>query len=113
MRRITYRTTTKPKKYGVTDIDLLYLKILWKEQNGKCPITGMDLIMPKTCDSWENGESPYNASLDRIDNSKGYIKGNVRYVSHMANIARSTFSDNELIKFCQAVSDNMRKKNGV
>lgn len=45
-----------------------------------------------------------NASLDRIDNSKGYLKGNVRFVSMMANLARSTFSDNELIRFCKSVA---------
>lgn len=68
-----------------------------------CPITGRFLILPKGTDGWEK-LNPYNASLDRIDNSKGYIKGNVRYIAYIANLGRSAFSDDQLISFCKVVA---------
>lgn len=51
-------------------------------------------------------QDPSNASLDRIDNSKGYIEGNVRFVALMANLARQSFTDEQMIAFCKAVATN-------
>lgn len=45
----------------------------------KCPIYGMNLSMV-------NGHTMSGASLDRVDNSKGYIPGNVRVISRQANL---------------------------
>jgi hypothetical protein len=44
-----------------------------------CPVLGIAIIPGS---SKVNSNSP---SLDRIDNSKGYIKGNVAVISHRAN----------------------------
>ena len=95
------------KGYGC-DLNVIYLKKLWEEQNGICPITGWNLILPKdTAKAWDIN-NPSNASLDRIDNSKGYMQGNVRYIAFMANIARSSFTDEQLIEFCKAVAENQK-----
>lgn len=51
----------------------------------------------------------YSASLDRIDNSISYMKGNVRFISVMANYARNTFDDEEVVKFAEAVVEYNRK----
>lgn len=56
--------------------------------------------------------SPWNASLDRIDNAKGYIQGNVRFITVMANLARSTFTDEQVLEFCHAVVQNHKKEPG-
>lgn len=92
------------------DITVEYLKKLWEEQKGICPFTKWDLILPKNSNIGFEASLPENASLDRIDNSKGYIEGNVRFISYMANLARQSFSDEQLIEFCKAVSD---EKNNV
>lgn len=89
------------------DLDLQYLKELWDRQNGKCSVTGLELhIKYIHTKKQRTDKSPYQASLDRIDNSKGYIKGNVRFVCLMFNIARNDFSDNAVIEFCKKVVDN-------
>lgn len=92
------------RRYGAPDIDALYLSHLWQKQKGKCLFTQWDLILPDSTSGWSGGRNPRNASLDRIDNQKGYIEDNVRFVCLMANTARGPFSDQELLDFCAAVS---------
>tara|TARA_R110000822_G_C15118878_1_gene473770 strand:+ start:135 stop:671 length:537 start_codon:yes stop_codon:yes gene_type:complete len=92
---------------GDTNLDLHYLKDLWDEQQGICPLTGWNMILPKSSTrGFNSSKSPKNTSLDRVDNSLGYIKGNVRYVSVMANYCRNTFTDQEVKTFCEAVTNN-------
>jgi hypothetical protein len=59
-----------------------------------CPIIGCKLIKG-------NGHRPDAPSLDRIDNSKGYIKGNVRVISREANLKKSSLNESILIKILQ------------
>lgn len=67
-----------------------------------------DIVIPEICPILEvpiivgtKGEYEYSPSIDRIDNSKGYIKGNVQIISKnsMKNSATST----ELITFCKNI----------
>jgi hypothetical protein len=69
-----------------------------------------DIVIPKICpvlevpieigtkDSYE-----YSPSLDRIDNSKGYIKGNVWVISKKANSMKNSATPEELSKFCKNI----------
>ncbi len=95
----------KKKNYGC-DITVEYLKDLWEIQKGICPFTGWNLILPNNTKNMWDKPNPANASLDRIDNSKGYIEGNVRFVAVMANYARNNFTDDQLIEFCKSVTNN-------
>jgi len=72
------------------NLDLPYLAELWISQNGKCSLTGQWLDHVSGTPEYKN---PYRASVDRIDNTKGYVKGNVRLLTHWANNAKSTWSD--------------------
>tara|TARA_Y100000310_G_C20283893_1_gene623895 strand:- start:33 stop:572 length:540 start_codon:yes stop_codon:yes gene_type:complete len=92
---------------GKSNIDLEYLKQLWEEQSGICPFTEWKLTLPAGS-SVRKDKTVYRASLDRIDNSKGYIKGNLRYVSIMANYCRNEFSDEEVKLFCEAVTSTKK-----
>ena len=103
MRRARYR-----KQKGLTDLTTGYLKKLWEAQKGACPFTGWLLNLPEGSDGWskEKPFSIYSASLDRIDNSTGYIQGNVRFISVIANYARNNFPDQAVFDFCNAVTKN-------
>jgi hypothetical protein len=92
------------ERRNYTDLDLPYLQALWTEQGGQCAISGIQMWLPIHGQAWtEQTGDPWKPSLDRIDNSKPYIKGNVRFVCVIANFARHDFSDEQLLKFCRAV----------
>jgi hypothetical protein len=93
------------------DLTLEYLAELWESQNGICPFTGFSLELRTHTECNNIKLNIRTASLDRIDNSKGYVKGNVRFVSVMFNFARNAFSDNEVIEFAKAITQTNEKKN--
>lgn len=102
VNRGNFRSKTK-KRYDC-NLTVEFLKTLWEKQNEICPFTGWRLILPKDSSYPWDENHPANASLDRIDNSKGYIQGNVRFVSVMFNLARQVFSDDQVINFCKSVA---------
>jgi hypothetical protein len=86
-------------------VDIEYLETLWQQQEGICPFTKQKLVFKKYSD--DNTSTPYSASIDRIDNNKGYVKGNIRFVALMFNYARNRFSDDYVIEFCKQVASNV------
>ena len=63
----------------------------------KCPILEVPLMIG-TKDNYE-----YSPSLDRIDNTKGYIRGNIQIISKKANSMKNSASLYELKMFCKNV----------
>ncbi len=104
VNRGNYRGKRK-RKYGC-DLTVEFLKELWDQQKGICSFTGWKFILPQDSSYAWDEKNPANASLDRIDNSKGYMQGNVRFISVMANLARQTFTDEQVRNFCKAVVTN-------
>lgn len=88
------------------NLTLKYLAELWFEQRGRCALTGV-LLDYETGDL--SSKNPFRTSIDRIDNSRGYIKGNVRLVTHWANNAKSTWDDQIFAKFINAASDKIKE----
>lgn len=80
------------------DLDIKYLWDLYISQDKKCAITGD--ILP----------SIIKASLDRIDSSKGYIKGNVQWVTAQANKCKHILSMPELYEFAKKVLNHANQQ---
>jgi hypothetical protein len=100
----------KNRKNLVTSITHDDLASLWRVQSGCCAISGHTMEIPDMKkEAHENvGRkrvhlSPWRASLDRIDSSKGYIPGNVQFVCTITNLAKADFSMDELRTFCSLV----------
>lgn len=89
------RTNKGGNPKGDFDLDLHYMKQLWEQQSGKCAITGVDLKLESSYNK------NYQASLDRIDSSKGYLKGNVRYISVSTNWLKNNLNDEHIKEFIQ------------
>ncbi len=73
------------------EVSIEYLWNLFQEQKQICAITGDYIPNIK------------EASLDRIDSSKGYIEGNVQWVTYQANVSKHTMTMEQLYEFCRKV----------
>lgn len=95
------------KKHQI-DIDVQYLKSVWERQKGKCTYTGIEMILPRNTKEHMNVRSLKKASLDRIDSSKGYLKGNVEFVCSAINLAKNSFTREEMKEFLSEIGGPAR-----
>ena len=86
------------KKRGIEfKLNLVSVRNLLRTR--KCPYTGKELTVPRA------GKQALTTdiTIDRIDNTKGYVKGNVMAISNRANNLKSIFENPEYgMDFAQA-----------
>lgn len=82
------------------DLDIEYIWSLFLRQNRKCALTGWDIGFHKKY----REKHLKTASLDRIDSSLGYIKGNVQWVHRKVNWIKSNVPDEDFINLCNLVA---------
>jgi hypothetical protein len=71
---------------------------LLEEQKGRCAISGIEMTF-----TVGGGRLWTNVSIDRKDNSLGYMAGNVQLTCVGANRARHTMSMPAFVDFCRKV----------
>ena len=70
---------------------------IWPCDN-KCPVMGTEFV---------RGDPRHNSpSLDRIDNSRGYVPGNIQIISDLANKMKQNASPGQLERFCEYYGKN-------
>ncbi len=89
------------KRDQEVNITLSDLKAQWEKQEGRCPYTGLQLVQPSYT---QRNDVKATASLDRIDATKGYVLGNIQFVSMSINYAKSTLSHQEMVDLCRIIS---------
>lgn len=83
----------RAKKYGLDfNIDISDIQI-----PDICPILEVPLKYGT------KGDYEYSPSIDRIDTTKGYIKGNIAIISKKANSMKNSATFEELQKFCKNI----------
>jgi hypothetical protein len=103
----TQRTKIKSKEYIVWYRSKEHAKIRNKEFN----IEVEDVIIPEYCPYFgfkletdvKKFNNPNYYTIDRIDSSKGYIKGNIQVISRLANTMKNSATEDELIKFAESI----------
>lgn len=80
-----------------------YLWELFLSQDRKCYFTGVTIGFPPVNTAGYRTDLN-TASLDRIDNTKGYVEGNVRWVHKDINKLRGALTDTRFIELCRQVS---------
>lgn len=80
------------------------------KKNIFCNITEEDIILPSVCPLLEipfqygsRHDKWLTYSLDRIDNTKGYVKGNVQVITYLANTMKSQATKEQLITFAKNI----------
>ena len=81
------------------NITIEYIWELFLKQNRRCALSGQLLTFPKGYK--ERIEA--TASLDRIDSSKGYIEGNVQWLSKEVNFMKYTLTESRFIELCKLI----------
>lgn len=79
-----------------------YLWSLFIKQNKKCALSGLDISFPPVWGA--KSKTQITASLDRINSSKGYVKGNVQWVHKKINGMKMDMQDEEFIHLCKMVA---------
>jgi len=90
---------------------LTFAKIRARTKGIEFSITDEDIVIPDTCPYLGcklttiqgQGIIDSNVSLDRIDNNKGYIPGNVRVISNLANRMKLYATEEQLLAFAKGV----------
>lgn len=72
--------------------------IAWQIEVGICPVTGIPFNL-----SASSGRHPFTPSIDRIDNTQGYVTGNVRVVVWAYNAMRGDWGDEVLLQIAHAL----------
>lgn len=91
-------------------ISIEFANKLFEEQKGLCALTGIKLIMPKYTSKRGFDRKNSNASLDRIDSTKGYTEDNVQWVHKKINMMKQGYTQQEFIELCCLVYQNTKEK---
>ncbi len=79
---------------------------LWNAQNGTCALSGIKMTY-----ELQNGRTPTNVSIDKIDRTKGYVTGNVQLVCMVCNQIKSDLSEEDMYQFCKKIVEHYESKN--
>jgi hypothetical protein len=81
------------------NITIEYAWELFLKQNRRCAYTNKELKIA-------NKPEENTASIDRIDSSKGYVKGNIQWVHKHVNIMKNIFTDQYFVETCKIIAQN-------
>lgn len=74
------------------------------KQNGMCLLSGLPLKLEEDKEKI-NLNNYKTASLDRIDNSKGYMLGNIQWLHKDINWMKGKFKQDDFISLCKLVAN--------
>lgn len=80
------------------DVTPDYLRRVLANQDGRCYFFKVPLHIDGSA-----ADSLYQVSLDRLDNARGYVRGNVALTCVAANLSRNKFTAEEFAQFCAAL----------
>lgn len=86
------------------NVSMEYLWDIFTEQSGKCALSKIEIVL-NTSLCRKKGMSNITASLDRIDSSKGYIKGNVQWVHKDVNKMKQDLNETYFVEMCKKIAN--------
>lgn len=112
---ICHKCNSERVKSGTIEYKIwLRAKTRAKSKGQEFNIEVKDVVLPEVCpvlgiplkhNSGKSGAYKDSYSLDRIDNSRGYVKGNVQVISQLANSMKAGANPKEMLLFAKWVLD--------
>lgn len=72
-----------------------------------------DIVVPEICPilgvKFNPNSTWYTYSIDRVDNTKGYIKGNIQIITRLANVMKNVASNEELLAFAKNIQNYIKR----
>lgn len=102
----SYFASLKGRNKLKFNITIKYIQKLLEKQQYKCALTGLDIKCTRNRRKKSSTYEEQTASLDRIDSSKGYIKGNVQWVHKDINYMKQEYPQEYFVKICKLVAAN-------
>lgn len=102
-RRLWQVAKQRARKYGIEfniEVSDIFVPMY-------CPVFGFKLVTG-TGHSGRQGGNTNSPSLDRIDPTKGYVKGNIQVISHLANSMKHQATAEQLQQFAKWILTNAR-----
>lgn len=112
-----YKSSNNPKYLAYCEANyekwlLSNAKRAEKDRGIPCDLELTDIYIPKSCPYLGipltrirgAGQLDTNASIDKIDPTKGYVKGNIQIISRKANRMKNNASIVELLLFAENVN---------
>lgn len=108
LKRLTYSCKSKAvrdsKDFDITASDLM---TLWKKQKGLCYYSKQSMELTS---GTHRNPNHLRVSVDRYDNEKGYVKGNIRLVCWQANQGKGSGTSRAFIQFSKDVAASGRTR---
>ena len=104
LKNLHTQLKSKRKDTHEWDITVDNLFLLWREQEGKCALSGHNM-------TWHRGSGTtnYNVSLDRKNPLIGYVPDNCQLVCTIVNLMKQSLSDVDFIWWCKSITENNEK----
>tara|TARA_E500000305_G_C3795949_1_gene131969 strand:- start:67 stop:453 length:387 start_codon:yes stop_codon:yes gene_type:complete len=87
---------------------------LWHEQRGICSVTGLHMqyqaygTKRKTTKGAPGKANLFNVSVDRIDNTGSYNKGNLRLVCFAVNKLKSGLTESDFVWWIRTINKGLK-----
>jgi hypothetical protein len=92
------------KKRGIVfDLSPEYAWDLFENQDRKCALSGVPIILSRKIKNNNADWNEITASLDRIDSGVGYVEGNVQWVHKEVNYIKRDLDQNRFVVWCRLI----------
>ena len=95
----------KGKKF---DLDEASLIELWREQRGRCALSGLPFHEESIAGAFVS--RPFAVSIDRIDSARSYTIDNVQLLCTAVNFARGQWGDDVLRQIAYGIVDTEKRQ---
>lgn len=94
-----YLNKIRQRSNGDTNITEKILNDIWIKQSNKCALSEITIFLKDR--NVQN--TPFTASVDRIDSTKPYTPDNIQFVAYSINLAKNTFSDDQIKELIEEI----------